>query len=156
MTFPGGKCIFEHIEEYCKDDIEVILTCHRSKMTELLSKVLLPSLKEMGQGESVTDAAKRETENWSKIANSAISILTREEGEESSILSWALINVDDTDDTDEESSSNTIGSRQEVQKMKTTAMNMNEVNDTQADPNDTTSTATTSAADLPNDQLSVA
>lgn len=137
MTYPGGKCIFERLEEYCKDDIEVILTCHRTKMTELLSKVLLPSLKGPGAGESDNDtaaaanAAKREADEWRAIADAAISILTRAEGEPSSIISWALTNNNDDDtDDNEESLSNIIGVRHEaLEKMIKKTTHDNNIND---------------------------
>jgi hypothetical protein len=148
MTFPGGKCIFERLEEYCKDDIEVILTCHRTKMTELLSKVLLPSLKGPGVGgESDQDAAKREADEWRAIEDAAVSVLTREQGEHSSIISWAL-----TNDEDESSSSN-IGVRHDALEkiIKKTTTNTHNIDDLSSGPQsiaDDTSSPATSTADL--------
>ena len=60
LTSPGGKCIFEQLEQFCTADIATILDCHRARMQDLLSRVLSPPLAARapplgGAGEAAAD-----------------------------------------------------------------------------------------------------
>ncbi len=97
LTTTGGKCIFEHLEQYCERDIASVLECHLAKMVELLAHVLSPPYDAGGDGrggggDGGDSAAVGEAAFWAAAAagtEKVLDLVTLSDWP-STIVSWAL------------------------------------------------------------------